>query len=221
VVLDPGHGGDDPGARGPGETEEKTIALAVARRIRSAIETRLGVRVLLTRDEDRPVSIDDRVAYANNNKADLFLSLHVNASFRATSSGASIYVATFSETERERGTSAAARLPGLGGGSREVELVAWDVAQSHHLTRSTAFARLLEAELSGQMPTTVGSTGAASMRVLESANMPAVLVELGYLSNPTDVERLTSAGSQAAIANAVVDAIARLKAELDGNRGTQ
>ena len=82
IVIDPGHGGDDAGVVGAAGTKEKDVALAVARRLKSTIETRLGARVLLTRDDDRRVALDDRSALANNNKADLFLSLHANASFR-------------------------------------------------------------------------------------------------------------------------------------------
>src|SRR4051812_29414501 len=82
IVIDPGHGGDDEGVKGPAGTKEKDLTLTLARRVKAAIESRLGIRVLLTRDDDRRVPIDDRTAMANNNKSDLFISLHANASFR-------------------------------------------------------------------------------------------------------------------------------------------
>ncbi|MGH9411077.1 MAG: N-acetylmuramoyl-L-alanine amidase family protein, partial [Vicinamibacterales bacterium] len=90
IVIDPGHGGDDPGTKGAGGALEKDITLNIARRLKSALETRLGVRVLLTRDTDQNVASDQRAAVANNNKADLFISLHVDASFRATTAGAEV-----------------------------------------------------------------------------------------------------------------------------------
>ena len=84
IAIDPGHGGDDEGAKGANGVREKDLTLAVARRLRKVLESRLGVRVLLTRDDDRNVPIDERAALANNNKADLFVSLHANASTRET-----------------------------------------------------------------------------------------------------------------------------------------
>ena len=78
-----------------GGTKEKDLTLAVARRVKAAIEARLGIRVLLTRDDDRDLPLDDRTAIANNNKANLFISLHANASLRPTTAGATIYYAAF------------------------------------------------------------------------------------------------------------------------------
>ena len=91
IVIDPGHGGDDTGVKGPGGTLEKDVALDVARRVKSAIETRLGIRVLLTREERQPVDADGRAAIANNNKADLYISLHANGSPRPETRGATIF----------------------------------------------------------------------------------------------------------------------------------
>ena len=95
VAIDAGHGGNDQGAVGPAGTKEKDVTLAVARRLKATIEARLGVRVLLTRDDDRNVPLDERTATANNNKADVFVSLHANASVRPGTSGASILLAAF------------------------------------------------------------------------------------------------------------------------------
>ena len=83
IVIDAGHGGGDDGARGANGTLEKNVTLSVARRLKGALESRLGVRVILTRDGDQSVGLDERAALANNNKADLFVSLHANASVRA------------------------------------------------------------------------------------------------------------------------------------------
>ena len=91
IAIDPGHGGDDEGVTSADGMKEKDLTLAIARRIKGAIEARLGLRVLLTRDDDRSVPVDERTSVANNNKADLFISLHANASLRPATSGASIY----------------------------------------------------------------------------------------------------------------------------------
>ena len=90
IVIDPGHGGDDTGAKGAQGTLEKTVTLAIARRLKAQIESRLGTRVLLTRDGDQTVALDQRASLANNNKADLFLSLHANASVRQSVAGAEV-----------------------------------------------------------------------------------------------------------------------------------
>src|SRR5207247_11213690 len=81
IAIDPGHGGDDEGVKGGDGVKEKDVTLAVARKLKAALESKLGVRVLLTRDDDRNVRIDDRTAVANNGKAGIFLSLHANASW--------------------------------------------------------------------------------------------------------------------------------------------
>ena len=91
IAIDPGHGGDEIGARGSAGTEEKQLTLDVARRLRGLVETRLGLHVVLTRDDDRTVPLDQRTATANNNKADLFVSLHANAALSPRASGAEVY----------------------------------------------------------------------------------------------------------------------------------
>jgi N-acetylmuramoyl-L-alanine amidase len=138
IAIDAGHGGNDEGAKGSGGAKEKDITLAVARRLKGAIESRLGIRVLLTRDDDRNVPVDDRTALANNNKADVFISLHVNGSLRKAATGATIFSAAFPhEAEQQaRASLAPERLPTFGGGLRDIELVPWDLAQIRHLGRS-------------------------------------------------------------------------------------
>src|SRR5262249_12980620 len=155
--------------------------LTIARRVKAAIEARLGIRVLLTREDDRNVPLDDRTAVANNNKADLFVSLHANASARKSVSGAAIFVAAF-----DRDTAHAAgnpeRVPAFGGGLRDVEMVPWDLAQIRHLDKSTAFASIVEQLFHDRVPLSAHPIEQAPMRVLQSANMPAVLIEVAYLS---------------------------------------
>ena len=119
---------------------EKDLTLAIARRLKSTIEARLGLRVLLTRDDDRAVPIDQRTAIANNNKANLFISLHANGSPRPSASGASIYVAAFNPEEQTRTDMPSQRLAVFGGGLRELELVPWDLAQTRHVAQSTELA---------------------------------------------------------------------------------
>lgn len=217
IAIDPGHGGEDGGARGPGGTKEKDLTLAVARRLKAAIEARLGVRVLLTRDDDRSVTLDDRTSIANNNKADLFVSLHVNTSVRRSVSGATIFVAAFDRAAAdEAGAGGAERVPAFGGGLRDIEMVPWDLAQIRHLDRSGAFASLVEQQFRDHVPLSSRPTMQAPVRVLESANMPAVLVELGYISNPEQERLLAGDGYQNAVVQAIYGAIVRFRDSLQG-----
>jgi N-acetylmuramoyl-L-alanine amidase len=210
LVIDPGHGGgDDEGAVGAGGAKEKDLVLAVARRARTAIEGRLGIRVLLTRDDDRHVAIDERTAMANNNKADLFISLHASASPRPSAAGATIFYAAF-----DKGTVPAVgadRVPAFDGTIREIELVPWELAQSRHLHQSTAFADLLETQLHDRIPLSGQAVASAPLRVLESANMPAILVELGYLTNGDQEKLLAGDAFANAFVQALADAVVRFR----------
>jgi N-acetylmuramoyl-L-alanine amidase len=220
ITIDPGHGGEDEGVHGAAGVKEKDIALSVARRLKGALEARLGVRVLLTRDDDRNVGIDERTALANNNKADLFISVHANASFRSTTAGATVYHAGFSKEALDAaGRRSPDRLPAFGGGLRDVEMVPWDLAQSRHLTQSTTFADLLLAQLKDHVPMAAKPSDEAVLRVLESANMPAVLIELGYLSNPAQEKAMAAEPFQSGVVAAVYQAIVQYRDSLQNGGG--
>jgi len=212
ITIDPGHGGEDDGAKGI-TAKEKDLALSVARRLKAVIEARLGIRVLLTREDDRNVPLDERTALANNNKADLFVSIHANASMRKTVSGAAIFVAAF-DRDAARSAGAPERVPAFGGGLRDIEMVPWDLAQIRHLDKSSEFATLLEQQFHDHVPLAMHPTEQAPLRVLESANMPAVLIELGYLSNPEQEKLLAGDVFQGAFVQALTDAVVRFRESL-------
>ena len=192
--------------------KEKELTLAVARRVKAVIEARLGLRVLLTRDDDRHVPIDERTALANNNKADLFISLHANGSMRPTTTGAAIFYAAFDKDAAETATAgAAARVPTFSGGSRDIELVPWGLAQTRHLDQSAAFAGLLEQQFHDRVPLAARPVDRAPLRVLESANMPAVLLEIGYLTNADQAKLLAGDAFQNAFVLALFDAIVKFR----------
>jgi N-acetylmuramoyl-L-alanine amidase len=219
IAIDPGHGGDDEGAKSADGAKEKDLTLALARRVKGVIEARLGLRVLLTRDDDRAVPVDERAAAANNNKADLFVSLHANGSMRTSTAGASIYVAAFDRDAAQAAIGGAERLPAFGGGSREIELVPWDLAQTRHLDQSSAFAELLQQSLKDHVPMSARPVDRAPMRVLESANMPAVLIEVGFLTNPDQAKQLAGDAFQNAIVQGLFDAIVKFRDALPAGGG--
>jgi N-acetylmuramoyl-L-alanine amidase len=215
IAIDPGHGGEDEGVKGINGTKEKDITLAIARRAKAAIEARLGVRVLLTRDDDRNVALDERTAIANNNKADLYVSLHVNASPRRSTIGATIVAATFGKDDLlSTAPNEGERVPTFGGGLRDIELVPWDLAQTRHLDRSVSFAEILEQQLTNHVPLVQQPVQRAPLRVLESANMPAVLIEVGYLTNADQEKLIAGDGFQNTFVQALYDAVVRFRDSL-------
>jgi N-acetylmuramoyl-L-alanine amidase len=183
IVIDPGHGGEDTGVTGSGGTREKDVALTMAMALKAAIEDRMGVRVLLTREDDRQLSADDRAAFANSSQADLFISLHANASLLAVAAGASVYSAAIDDAAASARGSRAEQLPLSAGGVREIELVAWNRAQTPHLARSAELATLVAQQLRDRVPLLPRAVGRGPFRVLEAARMPAVLIEMCVLTN--------------------------------------
>ena len=228
VVIDPGHGGDvdvegvrGPGARGPAGTFEKHITLTVARLLKSALEARLGVRALLTREDDRTVYLDERAAYANNNKADLFISLHLNASVSQKPSGAEVFFLSldgYSPEARRVAQMEGAVLPSATGGDRTIEMMLWEMAQLQHLEQSAVVAGLVEQTLRSRVKMSPRAIQQAPFRVLVGANMPAVLVELGFISNPEEEKLLGSHAYQLRLVDGLVDAVGRYRAQLEARR---
>jgi N-acetylmuramoyl-L-alanine amidase len=214
IVIDAGHGGDEEGAKGPDGTLEKDITLSVARRLKSALETRLGVRTILTRDADQTVALDERAAVANNNKADLFISLHANASVRPSAAGAEVFYLSLAEYGDEaqrvaRGESES--LPVFGGGTRDIEVILWEMAQARYIEQSASLAQAVESALRERVPMSPRAIQQAPFRVLVGANMPAVLVEMGFITNPEQERQLGSDTFQSSVVQALVESVVRFR----------
>jgi N-acetylmuramoyl-L-alanine amidase len=214
IVIDAGHGGDEQGARGPQGTQEKDVTLSVARKLKAAIEARLGARVILTRDSDRTMPLDERAAVANNNKADVFISLHANASVRASAAGAEVFylsLADYGDQAQRVALGESEALPVYGGGTRDIEAILWEMAQARHIESSARLAQLVETALRERVPMSPRAIQQAPFRVLVGANMPAVLVELGFISNPEQERQLSSDAFQGEVVQALVDSIVRFR----------
>jgi N-acetylmuramoyl-L-alanine amidase len=222
IVIDPGHGGPDIGVRGAAGSEEKALTLDVARRLRTLIESRLGLRVILTRDEDRAVGPDERAAMANNSKADLFVSLHANAAPSAAIAGAEVFHLRLDregEDARRAAEAEAVSLPVLGGATREIEVIRWDLAQARHVELSAVLAGIIEEELRGRVTMSPRALQQAPLRVLVGANMPAALIEMAYLTNPEQEKVARGEAYQTLIAQALYDAIVRFRVYIDERVG--
>ncbi len=221
IVIDPGHGGDDVGVRGGRGVQEKTVTLEVARRLRTLVEMRLGIRVVLTRDEDRTITLDERAAIANNSKADLFLSLHLNAAPVAAVAGAEVFYLRLDregEDARRAAESEEVPLPVLGGTMRSIDVIQWDLAQARHVEASAALAGILEQSLRAQIMMSPRPRQDGPFRVLTGVNMPAALIEMAYLSNANQERLVQSESFQSSVAQALYNAIIGFRSYLEEQR---
>ncbi len=214
VVLDPGHGGRSLGAKGSTGTLEKKLVLSVAEKLKRMLEEDLGVKVVLTRAADYFVGLKERTAIANNNRADLFLSIHANAAFRKEVAGYETYYLSFSATDLDASQLAQVenRALGVEGGREEaplLEAILWDMAQMEFLRESEQFAVRVQESLVETMKGRNRGVRQAPLAVLMGAGMPAALVEVGFVSNPSQEIKLNKDSHQERIARALFDAIAQ------------
>ena len=201
VVIDAGHGGHDPGA-GTGAIKEKMLTLRLAAALRDELLRGGGIRVALTRDDDRFLLLEERTGIARRLNADLFLSIHADSTEGAQASGASVYVLSergSSETaqrmaDRENQSNAINGVA-LGGQSEAISAILVDLSQREAQAQSEEFARLILRSAQGRLPMRDSPLQSAAFVVLKSPDVPSVLFETGYINNAEDLARLiTSEG---------------------------
>ncbi|WP_338445254.1 N-acetylmuramoyl-L-alanine amidase [Pelagerythrobacter marensis] len=214
VVIDPGHGGKDPGASVE-HYREKDIALALALALRDRLIAEGGVRVALTREDDRFLVLEERPEIARRMNADLFVSIHADSAGEASgASGASIYTLSAQASseaaarfaERENNTD---RLNGvrIEGQSAEVSAILVELSQRRVQEASAEFARLIVREGEGELVFHPRPHRSAALAVLRAPDVPAVLYEAGFITNPDDAARLTSAEARDRFAEVMARAI--------------
>lgn len=210
VVIDPGHGGRDPGATSvSGQVTEKELTLALARELRDVLASRGRVRVAMTRDDDRYLTLDQRAAVARRLNAAMFVSLHIDSAPNPLARGATIYslsdVASDAEAARlaasENGSSAAED------GNGSVEGMLSDLAMRRQMSASADLAARMVNKAAGRFELRPNPHQFASFHVLRRADAPAVLFEAGYISNADDEMLLRSPEHRAAIVLALAQAI--------------
>ena len=199
VVIDPGHGGMDTGAKSAA-IAEKDFTLALARKLRSALQTRLGTTVLLTRDSDVALDNEARSAVANNNQANLFISVHAGYSTNKTDAGSSVFV--MKENFGEGFTTASVT-------GRDQLFLPWYLGYRIHQQASVSAANFLQEALSKAIPGSKFAVRTAPLAVLSSATMPSLLLEMGNLNNPMNAQTLTDASFQSRLAATIADAVQR------------
>lgn len=215
VVIDAGHGGHDPGA-GDGVDREKALTLALAKALRDRLLDQGGIRVALTRSDDRYLLLEERSGIARRLKADLFVSIHADSTGEGSGDARGATVYTLSDrgssqtaermAARENGANTINGLS-LKATSDAVSAILVDLSQRDTQSRSAAFAEVLLREAQGRMPFRDVPLQSAAFVVLKSPDVPSVLFEAGYISNPDEAARLRSAEGRATFADAVAQAI--------------
>jgi N-acetylmuramoyl-L-alanine amidase len=215
IVIDPGHGGIDNGTQANGESE-KNLVLAFGLALRDRIERSGKYRVAMTRSDDTFIPLDDRVKFAHNQSAALFVSIHADAlpKHEGDAQGATIYTLSdkASDAEAERLAETENRADAIGGVNlteepTEVADILIDLAQRETRTFSNRFARLLAGEMKNSARMYKHPLKSAGFRVLKAPDVPSVLVELGYVSNKSDLEHLVSEGWRSKTVGSMAQAI--------------
>ncbi len=195
IALDPGHGGDDTGALGSEKIPEKEITLALVRRITTLMEP--AYRIVLTRSDDYNVPLIQRTAVANNQKCDLLVSIHTAAAFMQATRGMAVYI---HRPANDRSGKERPPLP-------DYDMRPWHRIQEPHIPQSRNFAATVQTMLQSIPGSPDVQTFQAPLVILEGADMPAILIEAGHLTNPADEKQLTTPEGRDRIAQAIVKAI--------------
>jgi N-acetylmuramoyl-L-alanine amidase len=225
IVIDPGHGGRDPGAIGPSGVKEKDVVLDIGLRLKRMIEDNLGLRAVMTRSSDVFLPLEERTAIANRHKADFFISLHVNAEPGSRAVGPETYF--LSREPSDRGARASAvrentvlNLEGIGHREQEsLKAILWDMAQTFYVRESSELAELLLNELRHMLSVSARGIKSAPFFVLIGAAMPSVLVEAAFISNPAEERRLRTVGYRQQVAEALLAGVTKFKSRYEKRVG--
>jgi N-acetylmuramoyl-L-alanine amidase len=222
VVLDAGHGGEDDGAMGVSGLVEKELVLDVGRRLAARLRER-DLRVVMTRDDDRFVPLEERFAIANDARGDLFISIHANATKDAGVSGVETFFLSVDASDDEahrvallenQAFAASGAIPEMGD---SLNAILGDLIASDYLKESNEFARLAQRHLAGDEANHSRGVKQAPFVVLQGVQMPSSLVEIGFITNPGEAKRLRI--SRDRIAAALAGAVLEFGRRFDARRG--
>lgn len=212
IVIDAGHGGKDPGAVGYRGTKEKDIALDVAKRLEKKLAKNMKVKIVMTRDEDIFLRLSERTKIANESNGSLFISIHTNAAEDRRASGFETFL--IGQSKNEAAVRVAARenavleLEGSTGKKlTDEDLIKATIAQSAFASKSEQFASLVQKEIKKRVQSKDRGVKQAGFYVLMGASMPNVLVELGFISNPSEEKKLRSPQYRDQLATAIYRAV--------------
>lgn len=221
LVLDPGHGGRDPGAIGVSGTHEKDITLSICLQIRDILKTRRDIKVILTRDDDEYLTLPSRVAVAHKHNADLFISIHADAAPNKAARGLSAYSRSDrasdsfanSLAERENRVDSMFGLD-LRGTDKQTAAILLDLARRHNHNASLGAKRRIVNGVGAKIHLLDNPMRSANFAVLRSPRIPSVLIETGFLTNPQDERILRDGKSRALLARHLADQIAPVTLDL-------
>lgn len=212
IVIDAGHGGEDPGTIGRGGLREKDVNLDIAKRLYNIL-TESGYNVVMTRSANAFVALQRRVQIANNSRADLFISIHSNANRVRSLNGLEVYCIAGGNNDYKRALSAAERgapcAPAeyIPGASLNLRATLWDMVYTKNRSQSFELARGICRSINNELDTRVIGIKSANFYVLKSTAMPGILVEVGFLSNPAEERRMRNSSYRQQIASAIADAV--------------
>ena len=194
IVLDPGHGGKDPGAVGRSGLREKDVTLKLGLMLREKLTQDAGAKIILTRDTDVFIPLEERTAIANSRDADLFVSIHINASPRRAASGIETYILSLSNTEEARRLAARENATSTRSVS-DLEFILNDLIKTAKTNDSARLAAVVQENLVAELrkkydPIRSNGVKGAPFYVLVGTKMPAILIEVSFISNPEEEERL-------------------------------
>ncbi len=223
VVIDAGHGGEDTGAVSPYGLKEKRVVLDVARKVKTALESR-GLEVVMTRSSDIFIPLADRTQIANKLGADFFVSIHANASLSRSLQGFEIYYLSEATDDvalaLERAENSSIRLQStFHVPSTEFKTIFWDLHESENRKESLRIARHVSVAVSSSVSVAAQRLRSANFYVLKWTECPAILIETGYLTNKQDERRLRDPLYKTALAQAIADGIWHYKTEYEATDG--
>lgn len=224
VVLDPGHGGDDPGAVGKGGLREKDAVLDIARRVKDKLNEN-GVDVIMTREKDKSIPLTRRAQIANDNDVDFFVSIHANAARLKGAKGFEVYYLSNAVDDNARAVEAAENsLLKFDDSSflhrdTDLEATVWDLVYTENREESIELAKYIAKAVDNS--TSLNNRGVKSARfaVLRLAQMPAVLVEVGFISNPAEEKNLKDPAYREAVSSAIARGILNYKRVYESTDG--
>lgn len=221
VVIDPGHGGVDPGAIGYRKTYEKDVVLRIGKRLKKELQTLDGVDVYMTREKDVFIPLADRTRFAQRKQADLFISLHADAHKNRKVSGGSVYVLSDKASDKEAGRLARHANEGdliagidLSHESTDVRDILIDLTQRETMNKSALLAKEVMKHVGDVIKLRKNRIMFAGFKVLKAPEIPSVLIEMSYISNPGDERNLKSAAHQTKLARAIKQSV---KSYMDQN----
>lgn len=226
VTIDPGHGGKDSGAIGPAGVQEKDVVLQISKLLKSELRSKLGIDVFLTRDDDTFLPIEDRTSFANNHGSDFFISLHTNSVKRSNTEGFEVYYLNRQPSDDQ--AMETALLENLSAGSAitpqemgdDVQSILWDLIQDKYLEESSILAEKILNSHERAFNRRSRGVKQAPFIVLIGAEMPAVLVEIDFISNPSREKQMMDRNYQEKIVNALVQGILEYKRHYEKVIGT-